>query len=99
MFFNPTKRLIRLLGKAAGELQSRSDKHYYAGTFETCGELGDFVKQSADRLAAGEREPLEKLWLIFLPTSDWDDAGGSSDLGNEILSLIDRLRAKSADVK
>lgn len=101
MFPNPTKRLIRLLGKAAGELQSRSDKPYYAGTFETCGELGDFVKHSADRLATGELEPLEKLWIIFAPTCDWDDAGGSSDLGNEIFSLIDRhrkrKRSKSTD--
>ena len=91
MFFNPTKRLVRLLRQASWQLKGHGEKQYL-GDFETCQELAEFIEQSAAQLAQGDRRSLNRLWFLFAPTCDWDDAGGSLDIGNKVFALIDRLR-------
>jgi hypothetical protein len=63
----------------------------YLGDFDTCRALGEFIEQCAVELEAGDRHSLERLWFIFAPTCDWDDAGGSQDVGNGAFAILDRI--------
>jgi hypothetical protein len=56
---------------------------------------------AADVVAAAVREmqtgalsnqTIEKLWLIFAPTCDWDDLVGDVSLGHEVFEILSELR-------
>jgi hypothetical protein len=88
---NARKQLVQLLQKAGNELKSRGELQYI-GDFETRGELGDFILQCVSEIEAEDDHNLQRLgWGVFAPTCDWDDAGGSQQLGNEVFDLIGRM--------
>ena len=83
------ERLIPLLEKASDFFESRGhtdiwDSQHYSD------ELGLFCRQMSIRLAQGDipNEDKRKLWLIFAPTCEWDDAGGDAHLGSQIFEII-----------
>lgn len=58
--------------------------------FDSCADVGNYIKETADRARGGELEELSKLWYIFAPTSVWDDSGGSQDIANKIFEIINK---------
>jgi hypothetical protein len=68
----------------------------YIGEFDTCGSLGEFLQTCANELEQGNDERLHRLWYIFAPTCDWDDAGGSQGIGNRAFAILNRIGRPSA---
>ena len=56
--------------------------------FDSCADVGNYIKETADIARGGELEELSKLWYIFVPTGVWDDSGGSQEIANEIFEII-----------
>ncbi len=90
-----TWRLVRLLRRASREMAAAGDATYI-GDFDTCAALGRFLGECATELQAGNRDNLERLWFIFAPTCDWDDAGGSQDIGNRVFAILNRIGRPAA---
>ena len=63
----------------------------YIGEFDTCRSLGEFLDKCANELHDGNDEHLQRLRCIFAPTCDWDDAGGSQDIGNRAFAILGRI--------
>ena len=78
---------------AAQEIFSLEEKPFF-GIHESVRELVDFLRASADEIERSNLSSLEKLRLVFAPTSDWDDAGGSAQTAEEISNLLDEARTK-----
>ena len=83
-------RLVRLLRRAS-ELMNAAGDAPYIGEFDTCFALGQFLEKCVGELAAGNDEHLQRLWYLFAPTCDWDDAGGSQDIGNAAYGILNRI--------
>jgi hypothetical protein len=54
------------------------------------------VLEQNDADLAGEslrkiKAAIQELYEVFLPTSDWDDAGGSASIANEILAILKKI--------
>ncbi len=93
MFFNMKRestQLIDLLNKAAQEMLERGDVPYL-GEYGSCNELGKFFTTAAEELRLGNESHANKLWGIFAPTCDWDDAGGTASLGDSVFALLNVL--------
>lgn len=73
-----TQKLLSLLDKAADEMLTYGDEPTFS-YFDTCRDVGLFIKDIADKARNGKLEELSKLWYIFAPTSVWDDSGGSQE--------------------
>ena len=67
----------------------------YLGQHDTCAGLGRFIMLKTDALSGGDNDAAKDLWLVFAPTSDWDDAGGSRDLANNVFERLGRLYSPS----
>lgn len=86
------ERLLKLLDNAeklAGQFTGG-----YSNNFLSAQEFHTALKDSKNKLKAGDAEQLNELWLWFAPTGDWDDFihQDGEDLANEIFSLITELR-------
>ena len=87
--------IVRVLRRAAREMAAAGDAPYL-GDFDTCWHLGEFLDKCASEVQAGNRASLERLWFIFAPTCDWDDAGGSQDIGNRTFAILNRIGGRPA---
>ncbi len=83
------QRLLSLLDKAAAEMISYGDRSTLT-FFDSCADVGNYIKEAADRARGGKLEELSKLWYIFAPTGVWDDSSGSQELANEIFEIINK---------
>lgn len=88
-------RLVRLLRRASKEMNAAGDAPYM-GDFDSCRSLGQFLEKCANELANGNDEHLQRLWYIFAPTCDWDDAGGSQEIGNDTFGILNRIGRPAA---
>ena len=88
--FLDTWRLIRILRRASKQMAAAGDAPYI-GDFETCAALGKFFETCATELQHRDRTHLSRLWFIFAPTCDWDDAGGSQEIGNTAFDILNRI--------
>jgi hypothetical protein len=75
------------------EIFSLEEKTFF-GIHESVRELVDFLRASADEIERSNLSGLGKQRLVFAPTSDWDDAGGSAQIAEKILNLLDKARTK-----
>ena len=83
--------IIRILRRASKQIHAMGDAPC-AGSFDTCRDLGNYLETCAAEWQMGDRDSLERLWIIFAPTSDWDDARGSQPIGNLAFAVLDQLR-------
>lgn len=82
-------RLASLLRRAAAELRRRNSEDILTYTeFRTTFDFAVFLDEAAVRFSCGDTTDGERLWRLFAPTCDWDDAGGSTNLGNLIFGAI-----------
>src|ERR1700677_648180 len=90
---NPRERLPLELRKAAAHLRERGDYNFPNDESDifTAFQLAILIEQLADRLAEGDESVCKRLWGIFAVTCTWDDAGGSSRIGQDIFDLIELL--------
>jgi len=86
---NETLKLLSLLDKAANEMISKGDQPSFS-YFDTCEDVGLFIQSITNKAINDELEEISKLWYIFVPTSVWDDSGGSLEIANEIFEIINR---------
>ncbi|HWB58465.1 MAG TPA: hypothetical protein VG733_03195 [Chthoniobacteraceae bacterium] len=81
------------LHKAAAHLRERGDFHFLndePGIFTTF-QLAALIDQLADSFAAGNNDVVKRLWGIFAVTCTWDDARGSSTIGQDVFDKLDIL--------
>ena len=83
------QHLFSLLDKASAEMISYGDKSTFT-FFDSCEEVGKYIKETTDRARAGELDEISKLWYVFAPTGVWDDSGGSQEIANEIFEIINK---------
>lgn len=86
-----SSKLIELLLMAVAEMRRYGDAPIWS-RYDSCEGLANFLETSSKRLAEGDDRNLKELWSIFAPTCDWDDAGGSQDLANEIFPILDSMK-------
>lgn len=81
------KELIDLLKQAAQEMIAKGPLSTLT-EYDTCENLGVYLKKTATKLEQEKEIDIFELWGIFAPTSVWDDSGGSEELANKIFELI-----------
>jgi hypothetical protein len=67
--------------------------------FDKVHDLAAFIEQSAAHLSAGDAAAGHDLLMVFLPTSDWDDAGGSQEIGNRACGLLEPYSKPKANAE
>lgn len=90
--------LIPLLNRAAQELHAIGDAPTLT-SYDTSRGLGDFIAKAAAKLGRGNDTDAIELYFIFAPTCDWDDSGGSLELGNKVFAQLDLLYRERALAK
>ena len=85
------KLLVSLLAEAAKEMKNLGDRATLWSHYDTCQDLGIFIEKAKNKLAKNDETDVVELWTIFIPTSDWDDSGGSMILANKIFALLNKL--------
>ncbi|MCE5278052.1 MAG: hypothetical protein ABFD92_05660 [Planctomycetaceae bacterium] len=88
MVLKEREGLVELLRLAADEMLARGETPILSD-FETCAALGSFIREAAAQVQAGDDRSSTRLWDIFAPTCEWDDARGSQDVANAIFKIID----------
>jgi hypothetical protein len=81
------------LRKAAAHLREQGNFNFLndePGIFTTF-QLAELIEHLADKLAAGDESVGRRLWGIFAVTNTWDDAGGSSSIGQAVFDIVDAL--------
>lgn len=88
-------RLFQLLNDACAELRGRKGDISLFSHYESYDQFANHIQQQIILLQRHRAEmngafkaALVELYEIFLPTSDWDDIGGSLPLANEILTFL-----------
>ncbi len=85
------EELCQLLDKAADFVK----QFPYGGLslFDSGSQMAAFLFQCKKAIEGGlmTSELRRRLWTVFAPTCDWDDIGGTPDLGNRIFGLLDSL--------
>jgi hypothetical protein len=86
------QQLIKFLDEAeqlAGQFTGGYSDHFFSAE-----EFHAALKESINKLKAGDMEQLNNLWLWFAPTYDWDDFihHDGEDLANAIHPLITEQR-------
>ncbi len=84
-------KLKKFLADARSELDSGEGNDAFATLSR-----GEFLELLSASLSALEQEPLsfeqaKALWVAFAPTSDWDDMGGSPNIGNMVFGLVEKI--------
>jgi hypothetical protein len=87
------KQLIKLLHDAATSMSNHKSIPI-CSSYDDAEKLSSFIETNAKKLEQEEDVSLLNIWNIFAPTCDWDDAGGSVTLGNEIFNFLEVLRIK-----
>ena len=85
----PHHRLIELLQLAVEELRDRPNEIIMSTQFSSTSNLADFIEQAASRLMSGDLKAGHELFIVFGPTCDWDDAGGSRNLADLACELLE----------
>ncbi len=87
--------LLQLLKDACTELRGRKGDISLFSHYKSFGEFADHIEFQIDclprhraKMDAVFKAALGELYEIFLPTSDWDEAGGSLPLANQILAIL-----------
>ena len=80
--------LSHLLGLAAAEIRQKPNDVFMSPRFDMTYDLAASIEEAKGRLANGDVAAGNELYLIFLPTSDWDDAGGSQEMANRLCELL-----------
>jgi hypothetical protein len=80
---------MKLLSLAAAQLRSSPNDLFMSPVFDKTHDLAAFIEQSAARLLSGDVTAGDGLLMVFLPTSDWDDAGGSQDIANRACEFLE----------
>jgi hypothetical protein len=83
-------QLVSLLRAAATEMLAAGEAPYL-GEHDTSAGLGQFIASKTDALSSGDESAARDLWHVFAPTCDWDDAGGSRDVANEVFERLSRV--------
>ena len=86
---DPQNLLIRLLNNAAEELILKGGVSIYTH-YSTCENLGQFIKECADKIGLNQACDIAELYTIFLPTGDWDDCGGSLKIADQIAEILSK---------
>ena len=81
------QHLLSLLDTAAAEMISYGDRSTFT-FFDSCEDVGNYIKETTERVRAGELEEISKLWYVFAPTGVWDDSSGSQEIANKIFEII-----------
>jgi hypothetical protein len=90
---DPRSDLVAGLRRAAAELRGDADRLLLIGRYGTKREFAQHLARAADAIEAGDLTSLNDLALIFAPTGEWDDAGGSVTTGNDVYARIRHCRA------
>jgi hypothetical protein len=85
----PDPQLMRLLAMAVAEIRSSPNDVFLSPVFAKTHDLAAFIEQSAARLSAGDVAAGHDLLMVFLPTSGWDDAGGSQSIANRACDFLE----------
>jgi hypothetical protein len=85
--------LVAGLRRAAAELSSDADTLLLIGRYGTKGEFAQHLTRASEAIEGGDLTSLNELALIFAPTGEWDDAGGSVTTGNDVYERIRQCRA------
>jgi len=99
MYAASKEKLIGLLNQACNELTSKEGEISVYSGYASFIEFADHIKQQIELLVQYDlkesieftsivKAAIQEIHEIFLPTSDWDDAGGSAAIANEILALL-----------
>jgi hypothetical protein len=89
---NNLKELLKLL-KQAENLASKFSGGY-SGEILSAEEFHQLLKDSIENLEKGRFKEIEKLSLLFAPTSAWDDfiREEGIELGNEIFEILNKIQ-------
>ena len=92
---NPINRLrdwwlAWLLRRAAAELRRQGSVDIPYTEFHTTLDFAEFLEVAASRIRRGDTSDGERLWYLFAPTCSWDDAGGSTTMGDFIYGAVGR---------
>lgn len=92
----PSKTLIESLKQASEALKKLGEHRDQLSHYNSAEALAQFIESRSIELADGtiSDENLEELWLIFAPTSEWDDYVGDVNLGELIFQELSSLRTK-----
>jgi len=93
---DPRSDLVASLRRAATELGADADRLLLIGRYGTKGEFALHLRRAAEDVDGGDLTSLSELALTFAPTGEWDDAGGSVAIGNEVYERIRQCRAAGA---
>jgi hypothetical protein len=88
----PDPELLRLLDMAAEQLRCFPNDEIGAPRFANSHDVAEFIEESTRRLREGSVEAGHELLRVFLPTSDWDEAGGTQDIANRLCELLEPYR-------
>ena len=80
--------LPQLLPLAVAELRRNQPKPSLPLQLPAPLKLANSIEEATARFLQGDDSAAGTLYLIFAPQSDWDDAGGSQELGNQLCSLL-----------
>jgi hypothetical protein len=71
-------------------MRNRSVEDILWTKFSNTQEFANFLETAASRLGQGDESDMRELWMLFAPTCDWDNAGGSPRVGNLIFSAVEK---------
>jgi hypothetical protein len=54
-------------------------------------EFADHLLKQMDLLKVNHSKALKEIKMIFLPTSDWDQANGDPEIANRICNLMEKI--------
>jgi hypothetical protein len=80
--------LVNALRSAAAEMHSRGAATLLDIKYDDRKELAVFLATAANQIEQGNRDAEPELRRIFAPSSVWDDADGSQQLGNKIDRML-----------
>jgi hypothetical protein len=80
---------MRLLALAVAEIRSSPNDVFMSSAFDMTHDLATFIEHSSARLSTGDVTAGHDLLMVFLPTSDWDDAGGSQSIANRVCEFLE----------
>jgi hypothetical protein len=90
-----THELLELVDQATEAIESYSELNAIC-PFDTGAEFAVALRALKQRILQMDWSALRELAIIFAPTCAWDDAvgGTGSDLANQIMAMLDVLRAE-----
>lgn len=95
------KKLVENLKNALEVLKKMDHTTGTISRYESAEELAVFIESQIVSLADGTMtdKNLKELWVIFAPTSDWDDYTKNIELGDSIFQELNSFRGKNKKVE